>query len=164
VCVLAPLGCGGGRTADAAAARVERVVDGDTLVLAGGARVRLVQIDTPEVFGTPECFGAQASAATRRLLPRGTAVRLAAEPATDAVDDSGRLLRYVVREQDGVDVNLRLVELGAAAPYFYRGRRGRYAGELERLAREARRSGRGLWGRCRSTPYAPDRAVDTGAP
>jgi hypothetical protein len=39
----------------------------------------------------------QASATTKRLLPAGTRVRLTVEPATDRVDDFGRLLRYVVR-------------------------------------------------------------------
>src|SRR5581483_7851587 len=65
-------------------ARIAYGVDGDTVELAGGERVRLVQIDTPEVYGSPECYGEQASAVTRRLLPRGTAVRLYAEPRTAA--------------------------------------------------------------------------------
>jgi micrococcal nuclease len=156
-------GCTGERTeAEGEAERVERVVDGDTLDLENGARVRLVQIDTPEVFGESECYGEEASAETKSLLPPGTRVRLVVEPATDRVDDSGRLLRYVVREPDGLNVNLRLVEHGSAAPYFFDGRRGRYAGELERLAREAREDERGLWGRCDGTPYEPNRGVDTG--
>ena len=50
----------------------------------------------------------------------------------------GRLLRYVVRASDSVNVNLRLVAIGAGAPWFYEGRRGRYAGRLEVLARGAR--------------------------
>jgi endonuclease YncB( thermonuclease family) len=37
---------------------------------------------------------------------------------TDRVDQYGRLLRYVVRVRDGVNVNIRLVAVGAAAPYF----------------------------------------------
>jgi hypothetical protein len=40
----------------------------------------------------------------------------------------------VVRVADGVNVNAQLVRVGAAAPYFYAGRRGRYAALLERLA------------------------------
>jgi len=96
-----------------ATARIGRVVDGDTLALRSGARVRLVQIDTPEVYGGIQCYGSQASAITRRLLPPGTAVTLAAEPATDAVDRYGRLLRYVVRARDGLDVNVYLVRVGA---------------------------------------------------
>ena len=79
-----------------------------------------------------------ASATTKRLLPAGTRVRLTAEPATDRVDDFGRLLRYVVRVNDGVNVNLRLVAVGAAAPYFFDGRRGRRKASLApRLAQAA---------------------------
>jgi micrococcal nuclease len=121
-----------------------------------------VQIDTPEVFFGAECYGRQASALTKRLLPPGTPVRLTAEPATDRVDGYGRLLRYVIRARDGLNINLRLVQVGAAAPYFYRGRQGRYAATLERLALRARRLKLGLWGRCPSTPYAPTRGVATG--
>jgi endonuclease YncB( thermonuclease family) len=144
------------------ALRIQRVVDGDTVVVTTGTHVRLVQIDTPEVYFQPECYGHQASAVTKALLPPGTAVRLLAEPATDRVDQYGRLLRYVVRARDGLDVNIRLVAVGAAAPYFYRHRRGRYAAQLEVLARRARARKLGLWGRCPRTPYDPYRAVATG--
>src|SRR5262245_27268327 len=125
--------------------RIDHVTDGDTVVVSNGRRVRLVQIDAPEVYFGTECYGPQASATTKRLLPPGTRVRLLPEPATDRLDDFGRLLRYVVRA-DGVNVNLRLVAVGAAAPYFYAARRGRYARELEALARRARGKKLGLWG------------------
>jgi endonuclease YncB( thermonuclease family) len=111
-------------------------------------------------FGT-ECYGSQASATTKALLPPGTRVRLFPEPATDRVDQYGRLLRYVVRVKDGVNVNVQLVRVGAAAPYFYEGRRGRYAALLERLALRARAKRLGLWGRCPHTPYTPDKGVST---
>jgi endonuclease YncB( thermonuclease family) len=139
--------------------RIDHVVDGDTVDLANGQKVRLVQIDTPEVYFTPECFGSQASAITKRLLPPGTLVRLSVEPATDAMDRYGRLLRYVVRVRDGLNVNVQLVRLGAAAPYFYDHRRGLYAAVLDRLARRARAAHRGLWGSCPGTPYDPNRRV-----
>ena len=145
-------------------ARIDRVADGDTVDLTSGARVRLVQIDTPEVYFTPECYGKQASAITKRLLPPGTLVRLTAEPATDRVDQYGRFLRYVVRVRDNLNVNVYLVKVGAAAPYFYDGRRGRYAVLLDRLARRARSLHLGLWGACKNTPYNPDRGVSTGPP
>ena len=141
--------------------RIGRVVDGDTVVLASGARVRLVQIDTPEVYGEVQCYGPRASATTKRLLPPGTAVFLAAEPATDAVDRYGRLLRYVVRARDGLDVNVYLVRVGAAAPYFYDHRLGRYANLLQRLALRARRLRLGLWGRCPHTRYDPYRRLQS---
>ena len=71
--------------------RIDHVTDGDTVVLRNGWKVRLVQIDTPEVFFGTECYGRQASATAKRLLPTGTPVRLAPEPTTDRVDDYGRL-------------------------------------------------------------------------
>jgi endonuclease YncB( thermonuclease family) len=142
--------------------RVDHVADGDTIDLANGQRVRLVQIDTPEVYFGTECYGPEASAITKRLLPPGTPVRLLPEPATDRVDQYGRLLRYVIRVRDGLNVNIRLVAVGAAAPYFYRGRRGRYAGLLERLALRARARHLGFWGACPRTPYDPDAGVATG--
>jgi micrococcal nuclease len=149
-------------TAPAPVYRIDHVVDGDTVDLTDGAKVRLVQIDTPEVYFGVECYGRQASAITKRLLPAGTAVRLAVEPATDDRDEYGRLLRYVTRARDGLNVNVYLVRIGAAAPYFYARRRGRYAMLLDRLARRARARHLGLWGACPHTPYDPYRGVDTG--
>jgi micrococcal nuclease len=130
-------------------------------VLRNGQRARLVQIDTPEVYFGTECYGPQASATTQGLLPPGTRVRLLPEPATDRIDDFGRLLRYVVRAQDAINVNIQLVRLGAAAPYFFEGRRGRYADRLEALARRARATHLGLWGACPKTPYNPYHGVET---
>lgn len=166
--LLVLLGAVTGSSASAGTAaglfRIDRVADGDTVTLTNGARVRLVQIDSPEVYFGTECYGRQASAVTKRLLRPGTAVLLSAEPSTDRVDQYGRLLRYIIRAQDGLNVNIRLVAVGAAAPYFYHGRRGRYAAVLDRLARRARAAHRGLWGACPWTPYDPDHAVQTDRP
>jgi micrococcal nuclease len=162
VLVLAPTEGAATPLADGQLSRIARVVDGDTVYLTNGSRVRLVQIDTPEVYYLPECYGAQASAATRRLLPAGTPVRLYREPKTDSVDRYGRLLRYVVRVRGELNVNVQLVRVGAAAPYFYHHRRGRYAGLLVRLALRARARHAGLWGRCPGSRYDPDHAVSTG--
>jgi len=141
--------------------RIDHVTDGDTVVLRNGQKIRLVQIDTPEVYFGTECYGPQASETTKRLLPEGVRVTLLPEPATDRVDQYGRLLRYVIRASDGVDVNIRLVAVGAAAPYFYAGRRGMYANRLDALAKRARARHLGLWGECPRTPYDPYRGVET---
>lgn len=141
--------------------RIDHVVDGDTVDLTNGAKVRLVQIDTPEVYFGTECYGRQASALAKRLLPYGTKVRLTAEPATDRVDNYNRLLRYVIRARDGLNVNVYMVRVGAATPYFYNGRRGKYAALLDRLARRAQALGLGLWGACPRTTYDPNRGVAT---
>jgi len=161
--LLSPAGAAATASPGAQVFRIARVVDGDTVDLTNGAKVRLVQIDTPEVYFSAECYGRRASAIAKWLLPPGTLVRLAAEPATDRIDRYGRLLRYVTRVRDGLNVNVYLVRIGAAAPYFYRGREGRYASLLDRLARRARARGLGLWGACPHTPYGPDRSVATGA-
>jgi micrococcal nuclease len=141
--------------------RIDRVTDGDTVALRNGQRVRFVQIDTPEVFFGRECYGRAASARTKALLLPGTRVRLLTERVTDRVDQDGRLLRYVVRVRDGVNVNIRLVAVGAAAPYFYRHRRGKYANRLEFLVKRARARKLGLWRACPRTPYNPYQGIAT---
>ena len=60
-----------------------------------------------------------------------------------------------------MNVNVRLVALGAAAPYFYEGRRGKYASRLEILAKTARAKHLGLWGSCPHTRYDPYRGIGT---
>jgi endonuclease YncB( thermonuclease family) len=141
--------------------RIDHVIDGDTVALRDGRRVRLVQIDTPEVYFGVECYGRIASARTKALLPPGTPVRLQPEPATDRVDQYGRLLRYVIRARDGVNVNIRLATVGAAAPYFYDHRRGRYANLLEARAKRARATKIGLWRACPHTQYNPYAGIQT---
>jgi nuclease-like protein len=85
---------------------------------------------------------------------------LEADPALDRVDRYGRLLRYVRR--GSANVNLELVSIGAAAPYFYRGERGRYASRLLGNAQSAKSARRGLWKACPATALDPTRAVATG--
>ena len=137
---------------------VASVTDGDTIRLADNRRVRLVQIDAPERT-SGECYAEKASAALSRLLPVGTEVRLRLDPKLDARDAGGRHLAYAFRGR--THVNLRLVELGAAAPYFFRRGRGRYAVQLMRAARAAKTAGDGLWGECPGTALNPMRSVDT---
>jgi micrococcal nuclease len=138
---------------------VASVYDGDTLSLRDGRRVRLLQIDTPEL-GSGECYSRAARTALVALAPPGKKAVLEADPALDRIDRYGRLLRYVKR--NGVNVNLELARRGAAAPYFYRGDRGRYAGSLMRVAQSAKAAKRGLWRACPRTVLDPFRAVSTG--
>lgn len=122
-------------------ALVQRVVDGDTIVLAGGERVRYLSIDTPEGTGTPEFFGPEATEANRRLVA-GQRVRLERD-VTDR-DRFDRLLRYVY--VDGVMVNAELVREGFARVLVYPPDT-RYVACFSALEQEAREAGRGLWGR-----------------
>lgn len=151
-----------GRTGSAAdeasGATVVAVLDGDTIEVEGGVRVRLVQIDAPELE-EDECWATESASALAELIPVGTTVRLARDAGLDDVDRYGRLLRYVHRSR--TNVNLELVRQGAASVWFYDGERGRYADRLLDAARRARSEERGLWGACPATRLDPERAVDT---
>lgn len=131
---------------------VARVNDGDTITLRGGARVRLVQIDAPEL--TEDCYGRAAKRALEHHVRPGTRARLVYDPALDDVDRYGRLLRYVFVGRE--NVNVALVREGAASPYFFRNERGRFAGDLLEAVDEARSAHRGYWGAC------PGAALNTG--
>lgn len=133
---------------------VARVVDGDSVDLIGGTKVRLVQIDAPEL-GVGECYSLPAAVALRRLLPRGVAVGLEADPLLEQVDKHGRALRYAWRGK--TNLNIELVREGAATVWLFRGQRGRYADRLLAAARTARAKKKGMWGACSTVwnPYGP---------
>jgi micrococcal nuclease len=128
-------------------AKVERVVDGDTIVLAGGERVRYIGVDTPESVkpGTPvQCFAKAAARANERLVA-GRRVRLRFD--AERRDRYGRLLAYVYRAGDGLFVNAQLVRGGYATTLTIPPNVA-HAAEFRRLARSAREAGRGLWSSC----------------
>jgi micrococcal nuclease len=151
-----PLACG---RADAGSptGTVRRVLDGDTIVLADGRHVRLVQLDAPET-DEDECYAREAKRALARLLPNGTRVRIETDPALDRIDAYGRTLAYV--ERNGANINLELVREGAAAPWFYGGDHGHYAAALLTAARDAVRRRLGLWAACPRTTLDPRRSVE----
>ena len=137
--------------ADAFAARIDRVVDGDTFLatVAGtttSVRVRVIGIDTPETVkpDTPvRCYGPQASTFTKHLLPAGSVVRAAHEPGGDT-DQFGRQL-WDVWLPDGRFLESVLAAAGAARAYPFPPQI-EYADLIAQLAGQARASGRGLWG------------------
>jgi micrococcal nuclease len=137
---------------------VARVIDGDTIELVGGQRVRLVQIDTPEKH--VECYGDAASAVTQRLIPAGTHVRIEQDPKLDQVDRYRRKLAYIWKGDE--DVNVTLVRDGAAGVWFFGGRRGRYANELLSAAAQAQSARTGLWGSCPLARFDPNASMSSG--
>ena len=116
---------------------VTRVIDGDTIEIEGGERVRYIGIDTPEV-GEP--YYQEATEANRNLV-EGKRVRL--EKDVDDRDEYGRLLRYVWIYH--TMVNAELVRLGYAYSYSYRPNI-RYQEYILQVEKEAREQERGLWG------------------
>jgi hypothetical protein len=90
---------------------IARVVDGDTVDLSTGERVRLIGIDTPE---TGQCGYREA---TDRLVALVTGQPVTLEAGTrDNLDKYGRLLRYVL--VNGVDSGGVLVSEGLAVPRY----------------------------------------------
>ena len=133
-------------------ATVERVVDGDTIIVHVGGRrerVRFIGMDTPESVkpNTPvQCFAIAASNRTKALLPAGTPVRLVGD--VEQRDKYKRLLAYVYRAKDNLFVNLSLVRDGYAQPYTFPPNVA-HTSEFVAAAADARQAGRGLWSACR---------------
>lgn len=143
-----PAGEGVSIPADAVEMEVVSITDGDTLRLRDrtGAieNVRLVGIDTPEVYPVYECFGDEAEAELLRLAPLGSVLRAA--PDDDPFDDYDRMLLYLWTE-DGTFVNLALVEGGFAEAIRVAPNDAWYD-ELLAAERDAEAAGRGMWGAC----------------
>jgi micrococcal nuclease len=135
------------RSGERGTARVVRVVDGDTVILAGLGSSRIVGVDTPETVkpDTPvQCFGPRASAFSKHVL--GAAGHVTYEVALEPVDVYGRSLVYLWLP-DGRFFNAMLLRRGLARPLPFPPNT-RYAPRFQRLAERAARLGKGLWGRC----------------
>ncbi len=128
---------------------VQRVVDGDTLLLGTGERIRLIGVNTPETVHPKkavEAFGKEASAFTKRIV-EGKLVRLEFDPVasrrSDGKDPYSRTLAYVFL-QDGTHLNAEIIRQGygfavSSSPPL------KYQNEFRRLEGEAREQRRGLW-------------------
>jgi len=135
---------------------VSRVVDGDTLKISDGRRVRLIGVDTPEVHYSAKLLkdaersrrdiaaiqelGKRAAAFTKNLCERKR-IRLAYD--IEKRDRYGRTLAYVYLE-DGTFVNAKILEEGygqvmTIPPNV------KYADYFLRLQQEAKQSNKGLW-------------------
>ena len=124
---------------------VTRVIDGDTIEIEGGQRVRYIGIDTPETVDPRkpvQCFGVEASNRNKQLV-EGKRVRL--EKDITENDRYGRLVRYVY--VDDVFINLKLVAEGFAYSYTYPPD-VKYQSQFVEAQRVAREQKRGLWGSC----------------
>ena len=122
--------------------KVKRAVDGDTLLLANGERVRLIGVDTPETKHPQkpvERFGKEASLFTNKMV-EGKQVRL--EYDWQRRDKYNRLLAYVYLS-DGTFLNAEIIKQGYG--FAYTKYPFKYLEEFRKYEREARENGRGLW-------------------
>jgi micrococcal nuclease len=120
------------------------VIDGDTVELEGGERVRLIGVNTPESVDPRrpvERFGKEAFEFTRRLA-EGKALRL--EYDAETRDQYGRTLAYIYLP-DGTLLNAEIIRQGYG--FAYTRFPYRRTQEFVALEREAREHGRGLWAR-----------------
>ena len=123
--------------------RVAKVIDGDTIELESGERLRYIGIDTPETFNKNECFGKESTQKNKELV-EGKRVRL--EKDVNNTDKYGRLLRYVYLE-DGTFVNKELVKQGYAYAVSYPPDI-KYQEEFKEAQKEAVENNLGLWSSC----------------
>ena len=129
-------------------AEVTRVVDGDTVEADIDGReedVRYIGVDTPESVkpdSPVECYGPEAADFNRRLV-EGKTVRM--ELGAEQRDQYGRVLAYV--RLGDTFVNAELLRRGYATTLTIPPN-DQYAGQFDRLEREAAAEGRGLWGEC----------------
>lgn len=133
---------------------VTRVLDGDTIVVTGGKKVRYIGIDTPELYGSTqdsECFAREAKSRNEQLI-LGKPVRL--EKDVSEADKYNRLLRYVYIDDplssihEDTSINEILVSEGYAFARTYQPDIALQK-HLTTLEKEAREKGFGLWGGCK---------------
>ena len=138
------------------------MTDGDTVKvrLRSGAlkTVRLIGIDTPESRkpGVPvECGAKQATAAMTKLAFRKRrggrvrqAVRLTTDATQDRIDRFGRLLAYVERRSDGLDLGRAMIRAGWAVAYVYDGTPFKRYAAYSAFQTQADAAHRGVWSSC----------------
>lgn len=129
---------------------VVKVTDGDTLKVriqgVGVRSIRILGIDTPEVYGGRECGGDAASAHMARLAPVGSRVQLESDPSQADRDRYGRWLRYVARKR--LDVGREQIRRGFAKTYVYRNDPFRRTSAYQRTEQTAHNMLRGSWDLC----------------
>ena len=121
---------------------VTRVVDGDTIVLNTGEKIRLIGIDTPETVHSKkpvEYFGKEASAFTKRMCE---GKRIWLEYDWQRYDKYSRTLAYVYLE-DGTFLNAEIIRQGYG--FAYTRFPFKYLEEFKRYQKEAMENKRGLW-------------------
>lgn len=126
---------------------VMRVIDGDTIEIDSGERVRYLMIDAPESTTTQECWGVEAKQANRDLV-EGKTVGLRYD--VECEDDYGRLLAYV--ELNNQSINRVMVERGHACVMHIPPNGEDQYDEYRSLEYAAEMLGKGLWAVCNPIP------------
>ncbi len=141
---------------------VSRVIDGDTVELSNGEKVRYIGIDTPEVrkrkgagwIYDPMPYAEEARDFNRKLV-EGREVKL--EFDVQKRDKYRRILAYVYKDE--IMVNLEMVRQGYAMIYTFPPN-VRHTGDFLIAQEEARENNRGLWVEMEERIISPYEAED----
>ncbi len=126
-------------------AKVLKIIDGDTIEIDTGHKVRYIGIDTPETnhpTKKKECFGTEASAYNKNLVA-GKEIRMIKDKSE--TDRYGRLLRYVYIDE--IFINEELVRNGYAKAVAY-SPDTKYQSEFQLAETYAKENNLGLWNTC----------------
>ena len=122
---------------------VKRVIDGDTIELSTGERVRYIGIDAPEISRVNHLV----KELGKKIKARNEALVLHKQVSlifdVQRKDKYGRLLAYVYVGDTFVNAELIREGYASASPYPPN---TRYASIFKELEREAKEGRRGLWG------------------
>ena len=142
-------GCGNpGSECGVSEALVTRIVDGDTIELEGGEKIRYLMINTPETTsGKNECYGSNAVQFNTDLV-LGKTVTL--DYDTECTDRFSRTLAYV--SVGGQEVNTLMIERGYACLLHIAPNGDDRLAEFKGLEDAAQAANRGLWGACDPIP------------
>ena len=142
-------GCGGGGSeCGAESAHVQRVIDGDTVELADGRKIRYLMVNAPETTnGHNDCYGQNAAQFNSDLV-LDKDVELSYD--VECQDKFGRTLAYVT--VGGMEVNSLLLERGYACLLHIPPDGDDRVDEFTAIQKAAKDAKRGLWGACDPIP------------
>ncbi len=136
------------------AVKLAKVIDGDTIELTDGRKVRMLGIDAPETEhspraknrGTADCFAKESTDYLKKLL-HSKKLYLRLDPSKNIHDKYGRVLAYIF-VKDGAqfrNVNLEMIKNGYAYEYTYHHEKYLYQTEFKKAQELAKQAKRGLW-------------------
>lgn len=147
---------------DSEIATVTKVIDGDTVQLSDGRKLRYIGVDTPETVDPRRrvgCYGKQASEKNRELV---LGKEIIMKKDISDTDKFGRLLRYVYVGE--VMINQLLISEGFGKAKSYPPDI-KYQQQFREAEKQAREQGRGLWGEaCANINTTPHTTSSSACP
>jgi micrococcal nuclease len=145
---LGACGCESGSECGPSEATVTRVVDGDTVELDTGVKIRYLMINAPETTnGHDDCYGQNAVQFNTDLVLNK---KVELDYDVQCEDMFGRTLAYV--KVDGQEVNTLMLERGYACLLHIPPNGDDRLDEFKALQQQAKDNKRGLWGQCDPIP------------